>query len=517
MSRVGTCRRTFLVRTTSFTLALASVASCSGGDGDDVAVSATTGPPSASEITTTEAPRSEADSVASSTPPGTTTPEPDDQPIRCDPVAAGAVDGSEQITLRVWHSMNRDAESLLLLLADRFEAEHPSTAVVLEKVGGGYAAVIDRLSETPDDQLPDIIMASEQTVRLQADSGRFIPPADCAGGELPDQFADLLPVIRRTYTVDDVLQASPFNVSVPVMLFDRSRWERAGLDPDLPPQDFVELEQVIRQLKDSGEAATGAVLYDRSSLWLLEQPAAQRGELLVEPANGHAGLDVERVVFNRPAAVEVLTTFQALKQDGYIFWSSLNSANEDLTQLVHPTTPSGLTFNSSAVIGDIIRLVEGGGTPAVDIGVAPFPGPGDGSTIGGGAWWLLDHADPVRAGAGWTLIDWLTQPELIAEVSAFTGYVPTTQRAADQTIVQERWAEWPILRVGYDQALASADTEAAAGLQVGPQVEVDRNLELAAAFAIDAGSDPATELANAEERSLEVIDLYAESFSDTDG
>lgn len=495
---------------------LIAVGAAACTDGDDAADAGTTTvgstvPESYAAADSTDTTPSDraapASTVPASSPPGGSTPTPAVS-TRCDPIAT---DGATT-TLRVWHGMSGDVENLVLLLADRFEAEHPGINVEIERVASGYPAAIDQLRDTPDDQLPDVIMGSNQTVRLQADSGRFIPPAECNGGQEPEQFSDLLPVIRRTYTVGDTLQAAPFNVSAPVMLYDQKRWRRAGLDPDDPPSDFSELETTIRRLKDSGEAATGAVLYDRSSLWFIEQPASQAGRPLAEPANGHHGLTVDRLDFNHPDTVDVLTTLQELKRDGYILWSALNAGNEDLAQLVHPTEPSGLTFNSSAVIGDIIRLYEAGAIPDVEIGIAPFPGPGVGSTVGGGAWWLVDNQDPVRAGLAWILVDWLTRPELIAEVSAYTGYIPTTPRAAEHEVVQDRWAAWPVLRVAYEQALASADTDEAAGLQLGPLVEVYRNMELAAAFSIDAGNDPETELLNAEERSLELVRLYAESF-----
>lgn len=506
-------------RATVGLLAAALAASaCSAGDDDTGDAAAVATDP------TTTVPDVSADAV---TPPATQSPPADAaddgdatelaaaaEPVatRCDPAAA---DEAGAFTVRVWHGLGGDVEQLLQVIVGRFEADHPGVRILFERASTDYPAAIDQLRETPEDQLPDVILGSNQTVRLQADSGRFLPIVECSGGELPDQFTDLLPNIERTYTVDGVLWGAPFNSSAPVMLYDRARWRRAGLDPDDPPSDFTELVTAIRTLTDSGEAAAGALLYDRSAMWFLEQSAVQSDRLLIEPANGRAGLDVEATRFLTDDAVEVLTTLQELRRDGYVEWLGVNpSGQDDLARMVHATEPGGITFNSSAVLGDVDRLLGSGGFPDVELGVAPFPGPGQGSIVGGGAWWILDHGDPARAGAAWNLVDWLTQPALIAEIAAFTGYVPTTRRAAEDPLVQERWVEDPGFRVAYDQLLAAPDSDAGAGIQVGPMVEVLRNLELAAAYSIDAGSDPATELARAEEASLDIIQVYADTFAD---
>lgn len=433
-------------------------------------------------------------------------------PLRCDP--SSPPDGP--VTIRVWHGLSGNVQDLVPEVLGRFEREHPGVTVELIEVNSGYPAAIDELARTAADDLPDVIMGSNQTVRLQADSGRFIPVGECTGGQTPDQLTDLLPAVERTYTVDGTLWAAPFNASAPVMLYDRNRWRRAGLDPDSPPATYPELVETIRALAASGEAATGAVFYDRSAMWLLEQAAAKEDRALVEPDNGRAGVDITGTSFATDETVDLLRTLGELKRDGIVHWAGLNETNqEDLAKLIDLNEPTGLTLNSSAVIGDIIRYYEGGVLGDVEIGVAPMPGPGRGSTVGGGAWWLVDRGDPARAGVAWTLVEWLTQPDIVAEIAAFTGYIPTTERAAASPITQERWAEWPVLRVAYDQVLAAPDTPAGAGLQVGPMTQVLRALEVAAAFAIDVGDDPVALLAEADEQAREVLDLYASGLAAT--
>lgn len=413
--------------------------------------------------------------------------------------------------LRVWHGLNGDVGNLMQILVARFEEAHPGTEVELVQVEG-YPAVVERLSQTPETEWPDVVMSGNLAVRLLVDSDRFVPLVECTAGAVDDNFVDLYPAIERLYTVDGTLWAAPLNVSAPVLIYDGKRWERAGLDPADPPGDFDEFEAAIRQLRDSGEATTGAVLYDRSALWLVEQAAAQTDQLVVEPANGRAGPDVERVRLATPQHVATLERFRSLFEDGYLQYEGVNTTGlADLERLIRVTDPSGSTLNSSAVLGDVIRLFENGVLPDVDIGVGPMPGPGAGSTLGGGALWLVDRGDPGRVGASWQLVEWFTRPAIIAEIAAYTGYLPTTPRAAADPGLQTRWAEWPELRVAFDQMTKTPDSDAGAGLQVGPMTDVLRAIETAAVDVIVYGADPMERLTQAEVEITNVISVYGES------
>jgi hypothetical protein len=199
-----------------------------------------------------------------------------------------------------------------------------------------------------------------------------------------------------------------------------------------------------------------------------------------------------------------------LSREGYILWAGINqSGRDDLLQLVSPDEPSGLTLHTSASIGDVVRVVESGLIGGeVEVGAAPLPGNTPGGLAGGGSWWLLEHDNPARVGAAWTLVDWLIQPDRVAELAAFTGYVPTTEQAVASEVTAASWGAIPALRVGYEQLAAMPDTDAAAGMQVGPMVEVERALEVAASVAIEADQDPAEQLRLAEGTALTALDAY---------
>jgi sn-glycerol 3-phosphate transport system substrate-binding protein len=488
-------------------LLVVTVAACAGSDNSadvEPELDPTTAPeadattPPSTDVTITATIVTTADDTTASTEP--TAP-------RCAPADAS---NPPATTIAIWHSLDGDVLGFFDEVIAEFESEHPGIDVVSTRYEGGYTAGLEQLATLDEADRPDVFMGSNSSIRVQHDSGLFVPPSECTDGETPDALRDLLPIIERTHTVDGTLVAAPYNVSTPVMMYDRKLWRAAGVDPDDPPATFDELEVVIRRLRDSGAATTGMVLYDRAASWLVEQSAAQDGRLLVEPANGREGTAVTSVEFDTPETVANLERFRVLSREGYILWAGINqSGRDDLLQLVSPDEPSGLTLHTSASIGDVVRVVESGLIGGdVEVGAAPLPGNTPGGLAGGGSWWLLEHDNPARVGAAWTLVDWLIQPDRLAELAAFTGYVPTTERAVASEVTAASWEEIPALRVGYEQLAAMPDTDAAAGMQVGPMVEVQRALEVAASVAIEADQDPAEQLRLAEGTALTALDAY---------
>ena len=429
-------------------------------------------------------------------------------PWRC--TAAPAVDTN----VEVWHAFGPDTVAFAVLDAqvERFETTHPGAHVELTRVDGTGEALV-RLAELPPAERPHVFLGAAATVRNQTDSGLFVPPAECAGGTTPAVLADVLPVVRHAYQVDGVLQAAPYGVSAPVMMYDRTRWREAGLDPDDPPTTWDDLFATVEALAASGVMRYGAALYDGSGAWLVSHVAAQEGRLLVEPANGHAGSQVDAVHLASPTTIDLLARFGALDATQQILWAGLNESGlADLLALVRiggEGPSAGLTFHTAASLGDVYTLLaEVPDLADVDVGVAALPGPQI-SPPGGNAWWLVDRGDTAQVGAAWEFVEWLSQPAQNAELAAATGYAPITPAAAAEPVVTAAWEVQPNLRVAYDLIAATPATDAAAGLQVGPAAEVLRQIELAAAWPIDAHADPAAKLAEHGDLALAHLAEYA--------
>jgi sn-glycerol 3-phosphate transport system substrate-binding protein len=495
----------------TFVVALGALAAtaCNGEDALD-AVSPTGTTPAPTESTPTVPSDGDAGSTTAAGSASPSGPVPTDapgdgtDPSRCDPAAALA--GPTTITF--WSALDRLGGAAIDGLVERFTAEHPGITVDVVEISG-YFAIIEALRDTPPEDSPDLVMGSVNDLQRLRDSDRFLVPSTCAPSLTSQD--DLVPVVAATYESGGDLVAVPFNVSTPVLLYDRARFAAAGLDPDDPPATPDEVRAALEAMEMADPTVDGLVFYDRAASWLLDQWSAQDGRLLLEPGNA-IDVDVADIAVDTAENRASLAWAQALVADGLAMTVGTNTSGiDDLVKMIDPAAPGAMAFHTSAALGDVMAFRDA--LPADDrwdIGVGPLPGPGVGSLVGGAALWLADRgagADPMRAGAAWVLADWLLQAEQQAELAAATGYVPAVTAAVDEPVLRERWAAEPILEVGFRQLAAMPATPATVGIRVGPRVDVERALELAAAAAL-GGVDPATELARAELEIAAILDRY---------
>jgi len=93
--------------------------------------------------------------------------------------------------------------------------------------------------------------------------------------------------------------AVPWYASVPIMMYNKELFERAGLDPDTPPQTWEEVTEIARKIKEM----TGA--------YGLEPNIIALDELLLEGIPV-VSADGKKAIFNTPEAVKKLKWFQML-------------------------------------------------------------------------------------------------------------------------------------------------------------------------------------------------------------
>mgnify|MGYP003345265278 CR=1 FL=1 len=69
--------------------------------------------------------------------------------------------------------------------------------------------------------------------------------------------------------------------------------------------------------------------------------------------------------------------------------------------------------------------------------------------------------------AAFDFATWLNSPEIQADWSASTGYVPTRISAAKQPKLADKWRANPNFKVAYDQLVSGPNNAATAGPVIG--------------------------------------------------
>lgn len=509
-------------------LAALVVAACSGG-GDSIlesgnaptttTPSATTSPPATDDVTgddtgdgtdsTTEPTGTTEPPPSTAAPTTTTTPLDSLRPCPVD-----ALDGAGgPVDVLMWHGLTGATEDGIEFLAERYNASQDRVRVRLEPQGS-YDETFDKYAQSRQDSRPDLVLFPEYYVQAMIDSDSVIPMGACMRAADFDM-STFQSAIAQAYSVAGVHWAMPFNVSNPVLYYNRSVFREAGLDPDSPPRSLDELREYSQAIVDSGAAAYGIAVDSSFSAfggWVIEQWFANAGELYADNGNGRQA-PATKVLYDSELGVELLTFVQQMVQDGLAFYVGGNASGQDtFLKLADPGEPAAMTFGSSASLGTIIDVVDGGLIPGVtgdDIGIGPLPGPTGTPTalVGGASLYIVaDHGDETAA-AAWDFVEFLVSPESQSEWAVQTGYVPVRTDALDIEPVASTYVDDPRFRVAYDQLIGSPDEPALQGPILGPQRDVRVVTARAVATVLDGG-DVRAALAEAATQANALIAEY---------
>lgn len=447
----------------------------------------------------------------------TTAPGPTTTTVPLDALPAcptGVIDDADDVVEIVfWHGLNIDNEDSLARLVEEYNASQDGVRVRLENQGG-YKETIDKYFQSGPDSRPDLVMLPDYATQRIIDSASVIPAGACVRDSGLDT-SSFQPSTLAAYSAAGVQWGMPFNVSNPVLYYNRTMFTEAGLDPDRPPQNLDELRQYSQQIVDSGAAAYGIALDsgpDSGGGWFIEQWFANVGELYSDNGNGRLARSTD-VLYDGPAGVEMLSFVQALIADGLAYNVGDNAGGGDqLLKLADQQAPAAMTIATSAALGSVLNAVNQGLIPGItadQVGVGPLPGPGPTPTalVGGAALYVVaDHGDEQTA-AVWDFVDHVVSPEVQSLWATLTGYVPVRSDALEVEPAATVYEQDPRFRVAYDQLVTTPDDVASQGPILGPMREV-RAVTARAVAGIFGGEDVQTALTAAADQAHGLIADY---------
>ena len=430
------------------------------------------------------------------------------------PCPVDALDSvSAPVELTFWFGLGANIEGVLTALTNEYNASQTKVHVNLENQAG-YKQTIDKYLQSSQDSRPDLVMFPEYMVQQIADSGTAIPIGACIEASGFD-VSPYLPRAMRAYSTEGVQWAMPFNASVPVLYFNEVAFQNAGLDITDPPVTIDELRQSSQAIVDAGSAGTGIALdsgVDSGGGWFLEQWFARAGEPYADNGNGRLA-PATQVLYAGAFGIDIMTQVQSLINDGLAVSVGDNPNGEQtLLKLADPDKPAAMTIATSAALGTIITVLDGGLIPGItsaELGVGPMPGPGEipSATVGGGSLYIVADQGDAQAAAAWDYITFLTDAQSQSTWAAGTGYVPIRQDALDLEPIRSLYTTDPRYKVAYDQVLAGPDDLTAVGPVMGPLREV-RSVTAGGVASIFGGADVASTLAGTAAQSDLLITDY---------
>jgi sn-glycerol 3-phosphate transport system substrate-binding protein len=421
-------------------------------------------------------------------------------PELCPVDALEEADGPVQITF--WHSMTAANADTLEELTAEFNDEQDAVAVRLVFQGEGNEPLEAFRAGVRGDTLPAIAQLPETFMQEPIDLEAAIPVEACMEASGFD--VELLPRVVAQYQVAGTMWPMPFNVSAPLLYYNRTLFEEAGLDPDDPPSTLEEIRAASQQIVDEGVARAGFAL-QIDSAWV-EQLFGKADVSVVNNSNGRESRATEATL-DQPPGPEIFTWVSEMLDDGLATNEGRDGTNA-LLSIVQRN--AAIAFGTTGALGSVYDILDNDPDLAaqVDPGIAPMPNPLEGEApggvnVGGAALWLTDTGPDAQKAAAWEYISWLVQPEQQSRWHIGTGYVPVTEAAIDEE-VEALWEERPGFRIAYDQL---TDSDSQGGAVMGGYDQFRESVNRAMERVAD-GADPEQSLQQAIQDATDAIEAY---------
>jgi sn-glycerol 3-phosphate transport system substrate-binding protein len=409
------------------------------------------------------------------------------------------------VEITFWHSMRRNLEETLVALTDQFNSSQSDVRVelvnqieyddTLEKFRAGLST----------GQLPDIVQFSEYALQQAIDSQAILPAQACIDADDYDT-SDFLPRVLEYYTVEDTQWAMPFNVSNPVLYYDKAAFRAAGLDPEAPPTTLDEVRDYSEQIKANLGYPSGFAL--KIDAWFFEQLLAKDDLLYVDNGNGRNSR-ATGAQFDNKTGRDAFTWMAGMVADGLAVTNPRTGQGELNNYLAIGNREAAMTIDTTAALGTIAQVLGSGDYAHVDLGVAPMPGSSKGGvSVGGGSLYIVNQSSDAKQAAAWEYAKFLNEPEQVAAWAGSTGYVPTRESAVELPAVQQRWAELPGFQVAYDQLLEGENNLRTAGPVIGAFQAVRAVIEEQETAMLNDGKKPKAALRDAKAQADSEIQDY---------
>src|SRR5215472_13048014 len=368
---------------------------------------------------------------------------------------AAASASAEPVEIQWWHAMGGQLGEKVNQLAGDFNKQQDQYKIVPVYKGTYTETLTQAIAAFRAGQQPDIVQVFEVgTATMMAAKGAVYPVWKLMEdtGETFDPKGFLGPVYGYYSTPDGKLLSMPFNSSTPVFYWNKDAFQKAGLDPTVPPKTWPEVAEDAKKLLAAGFQC------GFSSSWQT-QPFATK-------ENGFAGLDTE-LAFNGPLQVRHIQQLADWQKDKtFVYGGREDKANPKFSSGECP-----MYMGSSGAAGGFIQA-------KVNFGISMLPywpdvaGAPQNSIIGGATLWVMAGKPKEHYAGVAKFFTFISSPEVQADWHQATGYVPITLAAYELTKKQGFYEKNPGRDVAVLQLTNKPPTPNSKGLRLGNFVQI---------------------------------------------
>jgi sn-glycerol 3-phosphate transport system substrate-binding protein len=367
-----------------------------------------------------------------------------------------------------WHAMGAELGQKLESIAQKFN-ESQSDYHVTPVFKGTYPETLTAaIAAFRAGQQPAIVQVFEVgTGTMMAAKGAVYPVYKLMAdnNEPWDPKSFLAPVTGYYSDTEGNILSMPFNSSTPIMYYNKDVFKKAGLDPEVAPKTWKEVEEFSKKIVSSGAAKCGFTTGWIS--WVqLENLSAIHDKPYGTLENGFGGLGTE-FTFNGDLQVRHWENLKKWADEGLFQYGGPVGGNDAPPKFY--SQECAIYMNSSASRAGVLLNAKG-----FQVGFAPLPYYDDvisepkNSIIGGATLWVLNgQKDPnVYKGVA-KFFTYLSKPEVQADWHQFSGYLPITNAAYELGQKQGYYAKNPGSDVAIKQITRGTPTANSKGIRFG--------------------------------------------------
>jgi sn-glycerol 3-phosphate transport system substrate-binding protein len=378
----------------------------------------------------------------------------------------GAADAQIKTEISFWHALDGQVGEAVDALVKQFN-QSQGEVEVKAVYKGTYPQVLAaaRAAHRQQKNPPHIVQVYEVGTQSMVLSDAIVPVYRLMQHQrIAVNWADFLETITGYYSKDGRLYSMPFNVSTPILYYNKDIFKKAGLG-DTPPVTWPEVEAASRKLLAGGAAKCGFTTPSPS--WtMLENTFAWHNQPFATNQNGYTGLDTKLLINSPFGLMHVGALVRWQRENIFAYGGRDGQPNSKFID-----GDCAMVVQSSASIGAFKKSLRfDWGTGQLPHWGPPYPK--QNTILGGATLWLLRGHKPADDKGVAQFLKFITEPPQQVWWAATTGYVPITRTAVksleDDSFFKQNPEQWTAM----SQLLHAKPTPNSQGLRLGNYVQV---------------------------------------------
>ncbi len=378
-----------------------------------------------------------------------------------------SVEITKPVTIEFWHAMGGERIKLIQGIVDDFVKANPQITVNVQ-YAGSYDDILNKVkAASKAGNSPQVFQSYDISTLALARSGIITPISDIEKWDPIDWGAFFAP-IRNYYSVGGKHYSMPFNSSTPLLFYNKTFFQQAGLDPDKPPKTYQEVIDIGRKLKAGMPSLKAAITWNLND-WFFEQWMCIMDSPFVNNNNGRTGELPTKALFNSAAGQQIISFWTGIEKDGLFLdvgpgWAPPRAALG--------SGEVAMIISSTSDVTQLTGLLQQKGWE-LGTGYMPRPeGAKGGVTIGGGSLWITNGHPNDELLAALKLVKYISSDGPQIAWHKGTGYFPVRKTAMDKLKTEGWFDSHPNYLVAFNQLLDSPSNYNTQGALLGvfPQV-----------------------------------------------